>query len=101
MNRIEAEKQRQTKDSERDIKFGEWNKKIESLGNTPGELPEIPKIERATETTAGVVKLKSLSEEDDTAVSYNLYNKAITEKEQAINAKIENKILNYRHMMKV
>lgn len=89
LNRIEAEKQRQTKDSERDIKFGEWNKKIESLGNTPGELPEIPKIERATETTAGVVKLKSLSEEDDTAVSYNLYNKAITEKEQAINAKIE------------
>lgn len=89
LNRIEAERQRQTKDSERDIKFGEWNKKIESLGNTPGELPEIPKIERATETTAGVVKLKGLSEEDDTAVSYNLYNKAITEKEQAINAKIE------------
>lgn len=89
LNRIEAEKQRQTKDSERDIKFGEWNKKIESLGNTPGELPEIPKIERATETTAGVVKLKGLSEEDDTAVSYNLYNKAITDISSNTDSKLE------------
>ena len=98
--RTKAEQQRSTKDTERDVTFKNWDIKIKSLSGLPDKLPEMPKIEKATETTAGVVKLKGLSEEDDTAVSYSLYNKSITdissnvdnklnEKEQAFSGKIE------------
>lgn len=98
--RVKAEQQRSAKDTERDVTFKNWDAKIKALSGLPEEMPDIPVLEKATETKAGIVKLKGLSEEDDTAVSYNLYNKAITdissntdsklnEKEQAINAKIE------------
>lgn len=81
--RAKAEQQRSTKDSERDIKFDEWNKKIESLSDF-----ENSKIPEATETVAGIVKLKGLSTEDDTAVSYKLYDKNNAD----ISANIDSKI---------
>lgn len=89
LERIKAEQQRSAKDTERDVTFKSWDAKIKALSGLPEEMPDIPVLEKATETTAGIVKLKGLTEQDDTAVSYSLYNKDITEKEQAINAKIE------------
>lgn len=82
--RAKAEQQRSTKDSERDIKFDEWNKKIESLSDF-----ENSKIPEATETVAGIVKLKGLSTEDDTAVSYKLYDKNNADISANINSKIK------------